>query len=270
MKFKSPAFQFYPADWLGSQRVSLMTLEEEGAYIRLLSYCWQHGSIPADPAAAARLIGKGATTTLASNVLTMFQPPLEGCLPVGSQLGAVLVHDRLQTEKDKQLAWKTKSSEGGKKSAEKRKNQHNPENIGQPPLEGCLENGGNQKATLQSMFTVYNSNSSNEELQELANANSTPANAEVETVEEKPEVVKKTKDSDELFLSELSRHYPNIDVEQELRNMDAWIIEHPGRRKTRRFVVGWLNRCQTTLPAESAESSQSTQADAKDEYNFIW
>ena len=71
---KSPAFQFYPTDYLGSQRVQMMTLDEEGAYIRLLSYCWQHGTIPSDPAQAARLIGKGASTTLASTMQPPSQP----------------------------------------------------------------------------------------------------------------------------------------------------------------------------------------------------
>lgn len=37
----SPAFQFYPADWLSSLSITLMTPAEEGAYIRLLAHCWE-------------------------------------------------------------------------------------------------------------------------------------------------------------------------------------------------------------------------------------
>jgi uncharacterized protein YdaU (DUF1376 family) len=107
-----PAFQFYPADWLSSQRVQMLTLEEEGAYIRLVASCWQHGSIPADPEKCARLIGKGASTTLATVVQAMFQPD-----PNDS---TKLVHDRLDLEREKQANWRQKSAEGGKKSAEKR------------------------------------------------------------------------------------------------------------------------------------------------------
>ena len=62
---KSPAFQFYPSDYMASQRVKMMSLEEEGAYCNLLWSCWQHGSIPEDPELAARLIGKGCSTTVA-------------------------------------------------------------------------------------------------------------------------------------------------------------------------------------------------------------
>jgi len=47
-KGKAPAFQFYAADWLADEAVSVMSLEEEGAYIRALCYCWREGSIPAD------------------------------------------------------------------------------------------------------------------------------------------------------------------------------------------------------------------------------
>ncbi len=108
---KAPAFQFYPDQWLSSQRVQMMTLEEEGAYIRLLGFCWQHGSIPADPEQAARLIGKGASTTLATVVLAMF---------VAGDPGR-LVHDRLERERVKQAVWREKSAAGGRKSGEMRK-----------------------------------------------------------------------------------------------------------------------------------------------------
>jgi uncharacterized protein YdaU (DUF1376 family) len=108
----SPAFQFYPSDWLSSQRVQMMTLEEEGAYIRLIASCWQHGSIPADPERCARLLGKGGSTTLATVVQAMFQPDPND--------RTKLVHDRLLQEREKQKTWREKSAAGGKKSAEKR------------------------------------------------------------------------------------------------------------------------------------------------------
>ena len=37
---RPPAFQFYPNDWLSSPTILLMTPAQEGAYIRLLCYCW--------------------------------------------------------------------------------------------------------------------------------------------------------------------------------------------------------------------------------------
>jgi uncharacterized protein YdaU (DUF1376 family) len=53
---KLPWFPFYPADWLADARVAAMSLEEEGAYIRLICFCWREGSIPTDPASLARLL----------------------------------------------------------------------------------------------------------------------------------------------------------------------------------------------------------------------
>lgn len=108
----APAFQFYPADWISSQRVQMLSLEEEGAYIRLVASCWQHGSIPADAEKCARLIGKGCSTTLATVVQAMFQPHPND--------GTKLVHDRLEMEREKQALWRQKSADGGRKSAEKR------------------------------------------------------------------------------------------------------------------------------------------------------
>ena len=37
---KSPAFQFYPKDWLSSQRVAAMSSAQKGVYIDLLCHAW--------------------------------------------------------------------------------------------------------------------------------------------------------------------------------------------------------------------------------------
>src|SRR5258708_15868949 len=43
---KAPAFQFYPKDFYSDEHVQLMSLSQEGAYMRLLSHQFLHGSIP--------------------------------------------------------------------------------------------------------------------------------------------------------------------------------------------------------------------------------
>jgi len=219
---KRPAFQFYPGDWLGSQRVSLLTLEEEGAYLRLLASCWQHGSIPSAPDMIARLIGKGSSTNLATTLATMFQPHPNN--------PALLVHDRLEKEREKQDAWSEKCREGGRKSAEMRKIGKGSSSL----VEGLLEGSANKKATLQSSITITNTTSK--------------------------EVVGAPKKSfllDEEFWAEMRRHYPDIDVEAESRKMDAWLLARPGRMKTRKFVIGWLNKVEPALaPAKVEEVEQ--------------
>jgi len=54
----------------------------------------------------------------------------------------------------------------------------------------------------------------------------------------------KDKSDDEDFISSLKTNpaYKGIDIDCELGKMDAWLSTHPGRKKTRRFIVNWLNK----------------------------
>ena len=52
---KLPHFPFFARDWLTDERVMLMTLECQGAYLRLLCYQWLEGSIPDSPKKLASL-----------------------------------------------------------------------------------------------------------------------------------------------------------------------------------------------------------------------
>jgi uncharacterized protein YdaU (DUF1376 family) len=142
---KKSLFHFYPGEWLESQGVSMLTLEEEGAYLRLLCYCWQHGSIPADPEKIARLIGKGSSTTLATTVASRFQEH--------SDDPSLLVHAKLQMQRAMQDAWKEKCREGGRKSAEKRKNLKGCLAAPVTAAEGCLPNSANKIQKLQPSST---------------------------------------------------------------------------------------------------------------------
>ena len=45
---KSPWYPWFPRDFAADEPVMLMSLEQEGAYRRLLDHQWLHGSIPAD------------------------------------------------------------------------------------------------------------------------------------------------------------------------------------------------------------------------------
>lgn len=113
---KAPAFQFYPKDWLSSPKVQLMTPAQEGAYIRLLAYCWDSGdcSLPDDDAELAVLsrLGEGWFNGGSAIVRRCF-------VPHPTKPGH-LSNPRLLDEAAKQAAWQRKSSEGGKKSAAKR------------------------------------------------------------------------------------------------------------------------------------------------------
>ena len=45
---RSPAFQFYPKDFLSSRKVDLMSMTERGVYITLMCRYWLDGGLPAD------------------------------------------------------------------------------------------------------------------------------------------------------------------------------------------------------------------------------
>jgi len=58
----SPAFQFYPLDFLGDRHVLAMTLEARGAYITLLCICWRDHFLPLNPRLLAQIVGVPAAT----------------------------------------------------------------------------------------------------------------------------------------------------------------------------------------------------------------
>ena len=59
--------------------------------------------------------------------------------------------------------------------------------------------------------------------------------------------------SDDQFVSALKSNdaYKGIDLDLELARMDAWLLtpKARGRKKTRQFVVNWLNRCDRPITA---------------------
>ena len=111
MKTKSPAFQFYPADYLSDANTIAFTAEQDGHYLRLLCLCWLEGSIPIDPRS---LLKGGATIT--EECLN----PILRCFRLNRKKTA-LIHPRLDAERRKQIAWREKSVAGGKASALKKR-----------------------------------------------------------------------------------------------------------------------------------------------------
>lgn len=114
---KSPAFQFYPKDWLSSQKISLMSPAEEGAYIRLLCYCWddEDCSLPDDDTLLARISRLNEGWFNGSSIL------LRACFVAHPRKVGFLTNARLCAEKEKQRIWRDKSIQGGIKSGESRR-----------------------------------------------------------------------------------------------------------------------------------------------------
>lgn len=110
---KTPAFQFYPGDWLSSTDISLMTPAEEGGYIRLLCHAWQQPDcgLPDDNEALAVLsrLGDDFTARTAIRLRNKFVAR-----------DGRLFNERLLVEREKQEEWRRKSAEAGRRSGKSR------------------------------------------------------------------------------------------------------------------------------------------------------
>jgi uncharacterized protein YdaU (DUF1376 family) len=107
----SPAFQFYPTDFMTG--TSRMTTSEVGGYILLLCEQWNTGSVPGDDEKALALImrcSRGAAKSIWRQVSAKFQRG-----PDGTWMNA-----RMETERQKQSDYRDVQSQRGKASAEKR------------------------------------------------------------------------------------------------------------------------------------------------------
>jgi len=69
--------------------------------------------------------------------------------------------------------------------------------------------------------------------------------------------------TDEEFITSLKENaaFRGLDVSRELAKMDAWLTAHPGRQKTRRFIVNWLNKIDRPLQEGVYEQAKATRGD---------
>lgn len=114
-----PAFQFYASDYLSSSKVQRMTLEAEGAFIRLLAYEWMDGFIPADVDQLSRLC-KCSVRKMAS----LWEDYLRCCFEPAASDPDKLINSRLEDVRRKQLDHIKERSEAGSKGAAKRWREH--------------------------------------------------------------------------------------------------------------------------------------------------
>ncbi len=208
MMDKSPAFQWYPRDILSSARVQELSLEEEGAYRRLLDFCWLNGSIPADPERCARLIGKGASTCIASAVQKLFTPHADD--------PTLLIHDRLEKEREKQEANRNKK----KAAADARWSGKTAKNDAKPVQSISSRNAG----ALQMECSSSASSSSSATAVEETRAGDSPSPVYEALEEIYPGSATNFRTMWEMFdLAERLHATP-----EQVRNFPAWLAEkHP-------------------------------------------
>lgn len=114
---KSPAFQFYPLDFIGDENVQLMENEAVGCYIKLMCHEWIEKSIPDDVTACAKLVGELTQQKKATAKFVRAWPTIRLCFAHGRKAGR-LIHPRLERERKAQRKRKERLSSAGKLGAE--------------------------------------------------------------------------------------------------------------------------------------------------------
>jgi hypothetical protein len=224
---KRPAFQFYPGDWLRDTGLRSCSAAARGLWMDIL--CFMHEGSPYG------YLKVNHKVILAPNLARMCGLTLqetEGCLAELAEAGVfetdeegVIFSRRMIRDEELRNKRAACGHLGG-----------NPTLKDNPKVGVCLSTEVKQKPTPSSSSSSSSSNTST-----------------------KVEVgaPKKSYLLDEEFWAEMRRHYPNVDVEAESRKMDAWLLARPGRKKTRMFVIGWLNKVEPALaPAKVEEVEQ--------------
>lgn len=108
---KTPAFQFYPKDFLTDGKVLRMSMAQRGLYITLLSICWTERHLPSGVTELAQMVG------LPVQVFRKLWPGVDICF---TETPKGLSHKRLDEEREKQDVFRRRMSDRGKKGAENR------------------------------------------------------------------------------------------------------------------------------------------------------
>lgn len=146
---KSPAFQWYPKDFLTDENVDVMSLEQRGAYITLLSKCWIEGSLPMEQTKLKAMC----------NHPSNWDSIWEGLTPCFVENGqGRLINSRLEKERKKQKEWRTKSRRGGIISGKVRREKASKG--GSSMVQTKKEPKGNSSS---SVFSLQSSTSSSKE-----------------------------------------------------------------------------------------------------------
>lgn len=112
---KSPAFQFYPADWLSDANVTVMTPTQRGLYIHLLCHCWIDGQISSEMEVLKVLSGLCRPgVAIADESREDIETVLKRCF-VLLRSGEAYIHKRLDKERSKQKKFSKARSIAGKK-----------------------------------------------------------------------------------------------------------------------------------------------------------
>lgn len=270
---RSPAFRFYPSDFLGSPDVQVMDLHEIGAYTLLLCTAWnseRHGYLPDDENLLRRWAHMTKDQWGESRELLLKKFPLAGdgwrCNP------------RMVKEAEKQVSYSAAQSAKGSKGGRPKKlelyetklelSKEKPEESrNKAPAKN--EKAGVKPSVCVSVFASVSDCVS--EVSTEANTLASTALA-VPAIFELPLVAGKGEwGVSQMLYSEMVSCYPGVNVMTEFGKMRAWLITNPTRRKTPKglpaFINNWLSGAQNKGGNNNA---RPTATDASIEAKKTW
>lgn len=231
----SPAFQFYPKDFLADGKQAAMSPAEAGIYIRLLAICWLEGSIPDDVVRLAHMVGAN------TRAMRKLWPAVRACFADAGQ--GALVQPRLERERLKQEAFRQLQRQKGQASAAARQQltaTEPPPNGNRPATEPQPEVNSPSPSPTPYVQATLGTDGVPVDGGELKHS-SPPAVLVFPTV---GAVTTWALTTDQV--ASWTAAYPDLDIVRECRHALAWIQAAPARRKTARgmarFLVSWLNR----------------------------
>lgn len=243
---RSPAFQFYPKEFLSSSKVMAMSMTERGIYITLLATQWLDGHLPADHAALARLVGVPLR-----QFERMWPHNLDRCFVAK---GDRLVNVRLEQERTKQALFRRRQSDAAASRWDK-------------SGDATASERHSRKDALHTAISDLQSPNKKEE-----EVDRTPVAMTFGTVGKEP-----TWDLTEGQIASWQAAYPNVRVADQCRRADIWLKANPDKRKTPqgmpRFLVNWLNKAVERGPvpfaATGTEGRGRTGAPPKGKYDGL-
>lgn len=206
-----PWFAFYPADWFRDTKC--LSLQAKGAWIDLLGILWDsktRGKKTLDLDGWALELGKPV-----SEVETVFRELQKREIAdyVTESNGDITIMSRRQLREEKE-----------RESTRCRVRKYRS---------GNCNGASNGSVTQEKAEGIYQNQKAEGRKKK----------------EEKKSVARSRRLTDEEFLLSLKNNqaYSHIDFEVELGKMDAWLLTHSGREKTRKFIVNWLNKIEKPM-----------------------
>lgn len=117
---KPPSFPFYASDFLGSGKVARMTLEHQGAYVRLLCFQWTDGSIPNDLSQLAALCH------VPVKQMERIWAAVKPCFKPHPHHPGELINERLEQVREQKEVFLQKQAKNGKMGGRPKGSTKNP------------------------------------------------------------------------------------------------------------------------------------------------